>query len=229
MLCTDRHEHLRILLAWYLISVAQDCVRTFRSWGTEIDFDTVQVEKVIGTGAFAVVYRAKWRTKNIAIKKLLSTAGAPINPKTIYVSRERLCEHVCACLPHFFQQLTSNQDFKCEAEFMESLHHPNIVEMLGTCTNPLSTIMEYCERGALFSILADKSIELPWVLRRNTMLGLAQGIHYLHTRHPVIIHRDLKSLNVLLTEDWTTKVTDFGLSRYSPQSVSEQMTGVYWL
>jgi serine/threonine protein kinase len=85
--------------------------------------------------------------------------------------------------------------------------------------------MEYCERGALFSILADKSIELPWVLRRSIMLGLAQGIHYLHTRHPVIIHRDLKSLNVLLTEDWTTKVTDFGLSRYSPQSVSEQMTG----
>jgi hypothetical protein len=67
----------------------QDCARAFRSWGTEIDFSSMQVEKVIGTGAFAVVYRAKWRGKNVAIKKLLSTAGAPINAKTIYVSRRQ--------------------------------------------------------------------------------------------------------------------------------------------
>ena len=66
-------------------AVFQDCARAFRAWGTEIDFSQMQVEKVIGTGAFAVVYRAKWRGKNVAIKKLLSTAGAPINPKTIYV------------------------------------------------------------------------------------------------------------------------------------------------
>ena len=108
---------------------------------------------------------------------------------------------------------------------MKSLRHPNIVEMIGTCTNPLATVMEFCERGALFAVLADKSMDLNWPMKKSMMLGLAQGIHYLHTRTPVIIHRDLKSLNVLITEDWITKVTDFGLSRYSPKSVSEQMTG----
>lgn len=50
----------------------------------------MQVEKVIGTGAFAVVYRAKWRSKNIAIKKLLSTAGSAVNPKTIHVRNQNM-------------------------------------------------------------------------------------------------------------------------------------------
>jgi serine/threonine protein kinase len=54
---------------------------------------------------------------------------------------------------------------------------------------------------------------------------IAMGMKYLHNQNPVIIHRDLKSLNVLIDENWVTKVTDFGLSRFKATSVSEKMTG----
>ncbi|CAN0264517.1 unnamed protein product, partial [Scytosiphon promiscuus] len=69
------------------------------------------------------------------------------------------------------------------------------------------------------------SVDLPFKKKRQMMLDVATGMQYLHGQNPVIIHRDLKSLNVLIDENWVTKVTDFGLSRFKATSVSEKMTG----
>ncbi|CAN0458422.1 unnamed protein product, partial [Laminaria digitata] len=69
------------------------------------------------------------------------------------------------------------------------------------------------------------SVDLTFKMKKQMMLDVATGMQYLHGQNPVIIHRDLKSLNVLIDENWVTKVTDFGLSRFKATSVSEKMTG----
>mmetsp|Transcript_14559 Transcript_14559/g.49305 ORF Transcript_14559/g.49305 Transcript_14559/m.49305 type:complete len:188 (-) Transcript_14559:36-599(-) len=84
--------------------------------------------------------------------------------------------------------------------------------------------MEFCDRGSLFQVLANESIELPWTKKKSLILGLAQGMEYLHSQTPIIIHRDLKSLNVLVSQDWRAKVTDFGLSRAYTESANGKLT-----
>jgi sterile alpha motif and leucine zipper containing kinase AZK len=74
-------------------------------------------------------------------------------------------------------------------------------------------------------LLNDATVELSWSMKKTMCLDVAHGMAYLHNQNPVIIHRDLKSLNVLIDEHWVTKVTDFGLSRFKATSVSEKMTG----
>lgn len=186
-----------------LFNALQSCIRQFGVWGLDLPFKNLDVECVIGTGAFAVVYKAKVRNtgKNIAIKKLLSTAGQNLTEKTL-------------------------KDFLMEADFMRTFRHPNIVELLGTSTDPVSVSMEYCERGNLMVVLQDDTIELSFLSRLNLMIGIADGMSYLHSRNPIVIHRDLKSLNILITDDWNSKITDFGLSRLSAEhNTNAMMTG----
>ncbi|KAF3785792.1 Serine/threonine-protein kinase [Nymphaea thermarum] len=82
------------------------------------------------------------------------------------------------------------QQFKCEVEIMLRLRHPNVVLFMGAVTHPpnLSILTEFLPRHA-------------------------KGMNYLHTSHPTIVHRDLKSPNLLVDKNWVVKVCDFGLSR----------------
>lgn len=99
------------------------------------------------------------------------------------------------------------------------------MSQVGTCTDPVALLTEFCHKGNLFCILNDQSkYELSWERKLNIACGLAEGMNYLHTRDPILIHRDLKSLNVLLNRDWMVKITDFGLSRFKPHSLSDIMT-----
>lgn len=71
------------------------------------------------------------------------------------------------------------------------------------------------ENGSLFNIIADpySPFFFDWVLRVNIALDTAKGMLYLHSRDPPIIHRDIKSLNILVNKDWKAVVCDFGLTR----------------
>lgn len=82
---------------------------------------------------------------------------------------------------------------------MEALRHPNIVMFLGACTKPpnFAIVLEYCEGGTLWSIL-QRNGDLSWEQRRRFALDTARGMNYLHERPTPILHRDLKSLNLLL-------------------------------
>jgi serine/threonine-protein kinase CTR1 len=97
------------------------------------------------------------------------------------------------------------------------LRHPNIVLFLGCCHDPtnnsLSIVTEFLERGSLSDVLADKSIQIETPLLLRFAIDAALGMNYLHNRKPPIIHRDLKSANLLVDRYFNVKVSDFGLAK----------------
>jgi len=123
-------------------------------------------------------------------------------------------------------------DFLSEAKMLRRVgHHPCINSMVGTFEFPLCLLMEYCANGNLFEAVScdtwrvDKTGGIPWPLKRRMAHQIASGVHFLHTQEPAILHRDLKSLNILLDDQWNAKVSDFGLSRFGATSVFDRMTG----
>ena len=96
-----------------------------------------------------------------------------------------------------------------EAGLMAALRHPNIVAFMGLCTSPPAIVTELCSRGSLADVLKAAKRDpasLPWPLRLRMAVDAAAGMHHLHCQKPPIIHRDLKSPNLLVDKDWNVKV-----------------------
>ncbi|GKV31597.1 hypothetical protein SLEP1_g40274 [Rubroshorea leprosula] len=108
-------------------------------------------------------------------------------------------------------------EFKTEIELLSRVHHKNVVDLLGFCfeQGEQMLIYEYVPNGSLYETLSGKSrIRLDWSRRLKIALGAARGLTYLHElANPPIIHRDIKSTNILLDQSLTAKVADFGLSK----------------
>jgi len=110
-----------------------------------------------------------------------------------------------------------------EAELMTTLRHPNIVTFLACTTKPdVCLITEYIERGSLYNIIHNDSIKLEIGHIRRLALDACKGMDYLHGIR--IIHRDLKSHNLLVDRTWVVKVADFGLSRAVDDINNKTMT-----
>uniref|UniRef100_A0A6B2L036 Protein kinase domain-containing protein n=1 Tax=Arcella intermedia TaxID=1963864 RepID=A0A6B2L036_9EUKA len=107
--------------------------------------------------------------------------------------------------------------FEKEVEIMSQLHHPNVVLLMGACTETRSSLVivtELCE-GNLRGIIHDKKIILSMLQKLNFAIDIAQGMAWLHNTKPhQIIHRDLKLTNLLVDSNWKVKVCDFGLSDF---------------
>lgn len=104
-----------------------------------------------------------------------------------------------------------------EVGIMARLRHPNIVLLLGVVRSPPGIVEEYCARGSLFSVL-QRHVKpgvpaLEWRVRLQMALGAAAGMCYLHNCSPPVIHRDLKSPNLMVDRYFRVKVGDFNLSR----------------
>ncbi|GLU06078.1 hypothetical protein SLE2022_231410 [Rubroshorea leprosula] len=108
-------------------------------------------------------------------------------------------------------------EFKTEIELLSRVHHKNIVSLLGFCfeQGEQMLIYEYVPNGSLYETLSGKSrIRLDWARRLKIAVGAARGLAYLHElANPPIIHRDIKSTNILLDQHLTAKVANFGLSK----------------
>lgn len=98
---------------------------------------------------------------------------------------------------------------------MAAVRSPYIVHFYGATLEPKLVIcLEYCSKGSLFHYLQDPSNELSWSLVLRWMVEAVRGINTLHLWKPTIVHRDMKSLNLLIDSNMTIKVCDFGLSRF---------------
>uniref|UniRef100_A0A0D9V6M9 Protein kinase domain-containing protein n=1 Tax=Leersia perrieri TaxID=77586 RepID=A0A0D9V6M9_9ORYZ len=171
--------------------------------------DSFSPNNLLGEGGFGRVYRGHLKETNevVAVKQLDKNG---------------------------FQ---GNREFLVEVLMLSLLHHPNLVKLLGYCTDCDQRILVYeCMRnGSLEDHLLDvppKAKPLPWQTRMKIAVGAAKGIEYLHeVANPPVIYRDLKASNILLDEDFNAKLSDFGLAKLGPvgdkSHVSTRVMGTY--
>lgn len=163
-----------------------------REW--ETDFNAIVFGPRIGAGGFGEVYKCKWERKMVAIKTLQKIEDDD---------------------PHAVMA-----EFMVEMKLMSKLRHPNVVAFLGAAINApkLAIILEFMPGGSLYrAIHRRRRNQLgPFPLLKSAWIafGICKGMQYLHSQNPTIVHRDLKSPNILLgTNVREVKITDFGLSR----------------
>lgn len=153
----------------------------------------INESNVIGMGGTGMVYKAEVHRPHVvvAVKKLWRSGS----------------------------DLESGSDLLQEVNLLGRLRHRNIVRLLGYLHNESDVMMvyEYMPNGNLGTALHDKQagkLLVDWVSRYNIAVGVAQGLNYLHYDcHPPIIHRDIKSNNILLDKNLEAKIADFGLAR----------------
>uniref|UniRef100_A0A0E0GDK2 non-specific serine/threonine protein kinase n=1 Tax=Oryza nivara TaxID=4536 RepID=A0A0E0GDK2_ORYNI len=144
---------------------------------------------IIGYGASSTVYKCVLKNcKPVAIKKLYA---------------------------HYPQSL---KEFETELETVGSIKHRNLVSLQGYSLSPAGNLLfyDYLENGSLWDVLhgSSKKQKLDWEARLRIALGAAQGLAYLHHDcNPRIIHRDVKSKNILLDKDYEAHLADFGIAK----------------
>ncbi|XP_076951375.1 putative serine/threonine-protein kinase PBL12 [Bidens hawaiensis] len=115
-----------------------------------------------------------------------------------------------------------DREFLMEIQMLSCYKHKNLISLVGFCEEGEEKILvyEHAKHGSLDQHLSDE--KLSWVQRLKISLGAARALSYLHNgvgpQHRVL-HRDIKSSNILLDENWEAKVSDFGLSRIGPSNV----------
>ncbi|KAH0913461.1 hypothetical protein HID58_036782 [Brassica napus] len=153
----------------------------------EIPWKDLVIGERIGLGSYGEVYNADWNGTEVAVKKFLDQdfSGAAL------------------------------AEFRREVRIMRRLRHPNVVFFLGAVTRPpnLSIVTEFLPRGSLYRILHRPKSQIDERRRIKMALDVAMGMNCLHTSTPTIVHRDLKTPNLLVDNNWNVKVGDFGLSR----------------
>ncbi|XP_022826677.1 mitogen-activated protein kinase kinase kinase 11-like isoform X1 [Spodoptera litura] len=179
-----------------------------------VSFSELKLEEVIGVGGFGKVYRGYWNGEVVAVKAARQDANEDIE-----VIKESVLQ---------------------EARLFWVLQHENIVSLKGVCLGEpnFCLVMEYARGGPLNRVLSGRKIR-PDILV-DWAIQVAQGMAYLHVGAPMsLIHRDLKSSNVLLSEailpddqleDKTLKITDFGLAREVYKTTRMSAAGTYaWM
>ena len=173
----------------------------------DIKFEELQLidKGDVGTGTFGDVKLSYWRKTLVAVKFL---------KKTIDNEAENI------------------KSFIEELYILKNLRHPNILLYLGACTAgpQYFLVSEYCEKGNLFDFLhTNKKNILSLKEKIRIALEIAKGVNYLHCFNPPILHRDLKSLNILLDKNFQVKIADFGWARIRQDHMTKQRGTFQWM
>lgn len=165
-----------------------------------LNYTDIKLHKCLSRGGFGLVFVGEYKGRQVAVKKIrFDRSHDPYDVKA------------------FFKEII----------LMADLCHPRIVEFIGVAWDQLkhtSAVTEYMAGGDLRHVLRTykrQGMPLTWMTHKTTIsLHIAEALHYLHSHSPKVIHRDLKSKNVLLNEQLEAKLTDFGVSRmqYSVQT-----------
>ncbi|XP_042494168.1 probable receptor-like protein kinase At2g42960 [Macadamia integrifolia] len=147
-------------------------------------------ENVIGEGGYGVVYKGRLiNGTEVAVKKLLNNLGQ------------------------------AEKEFRVEVEAIGHVRHKNLVRLLGYCVEGVHRMLvyEYVNNGNLEQWLHGAMRQrgsLSWEARMNIILGTAKALAYLHEAiEPKVVHRDIKSSNILIDEEFNAKISDFGLAK----------------
>lgn len=165
---------------------------------------------IIGSGASSKVYRADLpNNETVAVKHLWTTSKMDIDDihMDTYKKRKNEVDNVYREYDHRLA--------KAEVETLGTIRHRNIVKLYCYLSNRHSNVLvyEYMPNGNLFEALQSNNI-LDWPTRHKIALGTAYGLSYLHHDcSPAIIHRDVKSTNILLDQFYEAKIADFGVAK----------------
>jgi len=152
---------------------------------TQLDFKRdIEVGDLIGGGGVGVIYKGWYKGEEVALKTLFD--------------------------PRVDENL--KKEYLDELLVMSRLKHSNVVSFLGACMTPpnLCFVMELCE-DSVFQLLHVRRVQFSERETFQMAIDVACAMEYLHAQRPAIIHRDLKSHNVLRAFDGSLKVCDFGL------------------
>lgn len=177
--------------------------------------DAMVDENIVGYGGSGTVYRIELNSGEVvAAKKLWSREVKDSDAE---------------------EQVAVDKELKTEVETLGSIRHKNIVKLYSyfSSSDCRLLVYEYMSNGNLWDALHRGKVMLDWPMRHQIALGVAQGLAYLHHHlMPPIIHRDVKSTNILLDVDYQPKLADFGiakvlLARGSKDSTTKVIAGTY--